>query len=187
MTTSTKPITADELYAMGDIGRCELIYGELVMMSPAGARHGIVAARIGRIVGQFVDDHDVGATFAAETGFIIQQPDLVRGPDCAFVRKDRLAVGLRRKGYFDGVPDLAVEVTSPDDTKREVSEKVNMWLAGGTTSCWVVDPDRHTVTIHRTARPPIELSGDAALADEPTLPGFSVKISEFFKLPGRLS
>jgi Uma2 family endonuclease len=47
MTATTKPITADELFAMGDIGRCELIHGELVMMSPAGAEHGVVALRLG--------------------------------------------------------------------------------------------------------------------------------------------
>lgn len=185
MSTTTKPITADELYAMGDIGRCELIYGELVMMSPAGPQHGAVAARIGRILGEFVDDHDLGITFAAETGFIIEHPDLVRAPDASFVRKERVAAGLPARGYFDGVPDLAVEVVSPTESKRDVAEKVNMWLAAGTTSCWVADPDSRTVTIHRTAQPPVTLSGDDVLAGEPTLPGFSVKISDFFKLPGQ--
>jgi Uma2 family endonuclease len=185
MSTTTKSITADELYAMGDIGRCELIYGELVMMSPAGAHHGIVAARIGRILGQFVDDHDLGATFAAETGFIIQKPDLVRAPDAAFVRNERLAAGLRRAGYFDGVPDLAVEVISPDDTKREVVEKVNMWLAAGTTSCWVADPEGATMTIHRTGQTPVTLCGEEVLENEPALPGFSASVSTFFRLPGR--
>jgi len=187
MSTITKSITADELYAMGDIGRCELIYGELVMMSPGGARHGMVAARIGRILGQFVDDHDLGATFAAETGFIIQQPDLVRAPDAAFVRKNRLAAGFQKAGYFDGVPDLAVEVVSPDDTKREVVEKVNMWLAAGTTTCWVADPEGATLTVYRTGQAPIQLAGDDVVANESTLPGFSVRVSTFFKLPGRPS
>jgi Uma2 family endonuclease len=51
----TKPIIADELLAMGDIGRCELIYGELVMMSPAGVPHGMIAARFARFLTEFVD------------------------------------------------------------------------------------------------------------------------------------
>jgi len=185
MSTTTKPITADELYAMGDIGRCELIYGELVMMSPAGAQHGMVALRIGRLIAAYVDEHDLGAAFAAETGFIIEQPDLVRAPDAAFVRKDRLAAGMRKEGFFEGVPDLAVEVVSPGESKREVVEKVNMWLAGGTTSCWVADPATRSVTIHRTGQPPTSLTGDAVLSGEPTLPGFSANVALFFKLPGR--
>jgi Uma2 family endonuclease len=186
MSTATKLITADELFAMGDIGRCELLYGELVMMSPAGPQHGVVAARIGRILGQFVEDHSLGETFAAETGFKIESdPDVVRAPDASFVRAERLADGLPEQGYFDGVPDLAVEVVSPDDTKREVAEKVNMWLAHGTRSCWVADPPSRTVTVHRVGQPPVRLGHDDELRDEPTLPGFAVRVSEFFKLPGR--
>ena len=38
--TLKKPITGEELLKMGDIGRCELIAGEIVRMSPTGGRHG---------------------------------------------------------------------------------------------------------------------------------------------------
>ena len=54
---ASKPVTADELLAMRDIGRCELIYGELVMMSPAGLEHGVVAVRFARYLSAFVEDH----------------------------------------------------------------------------------------------------------------------------------
>jgi len=183
-TPPTRLITADELYAMGDIGRCELIYGELIMMSPAGPQHGLVAACICSILHQFVRKHDLGAVFAAETGFKIEDPDLVRAPDVSFVRKERLASGLPARGYFDGVPDLAVEVISPTDRKRDVAEKVNMWLAHGTVSCWVADPVSRTVSIHRAGKRPIRFSGDVEIRDEIMLPSFSAIVSEFFKLPG---
>jgi Uma2 family endonuclease len=185
MTTTTL-ITADQLLAMGDIGRCELLYGELVMMSPAGPTHGMVALRIGRLIGEYVDQRGLGAAFAAETGFRIESnPDLVRAPDASFVRSDRLAGGLPKRGFFEGVPDLAVEVVSPEDTKREIAEKVNMWLAHGTVSCWVADPAKQTITIHRTGQKPVRLTTDDELRDEPTLPGFVLSVSEVFRLPGR--
>ena len=86
--TLDKLITADELLAMGDIGRCELMYGELVMMSPAGAEHGMVAGRLFRLLANFVEEHDLGIAFAAETGFKIEMdPDLVRAPDASLVLK----------------------------------------------------------------------------------------------------
>ena len=180
MTTATRLITADELLAMGDIGRCELIYGELVMMSPAGLPHGAVAARFARFLSEFVDDRGLGVVFGAETGFKVEaDPDLVRAPDASFVRKDRLPAKLP-KGFLAGVPDLAVEVVSPDDSKREVSEKVNMWLAHGTTSCWVADPETRTVTIHRTGKKPLRLSTQDELRDEPTLPGFVLSVARVF-------
>jgi len=180
---STKLITADELLEMGDIGRCELIYGELVMMSPAGFEHGVVAVRITRFLAQFVDQHDLGAVLAAETGFLVEsKPDLVRAADVSFIRKQRVPKIAWRK-YFRGVPDLAVEVISPTDPRREIAEKVNLWLAHGTVSCWVVDPTSMTLTVHRTGQKPLRLTARDKLENEPTLPGFSLALSKIFKRP----
>src|SRR4051812_28964652 len=154
MTTVAAPklVTADDLLAMGDIGRCELIYGELVMMSPAGAEHGIVALRVGSFLREFVDANGLGYVFAAETGFMISRtPDLLRAADASFVAKARIP-GPIPSGYIDGVPDLAVEVVSPRDTRREVAEKVDMWLANGTAVVWVVDPKPQTIVIRRVGQ-----------------------------------
>jgi Uma2 family endonuclease len=180
---TTKPITADELLKMGDIGRCELIYGELVMMSPAGFGHGEIALRIGMFLGIFVEEHDLGVVLAAETGFLIERrPDLVRAPDASVVRKERVPKTAWSK-FFPGVPDLAVEVISPDDTKREIAEKVNMWLAHGTISVWVADPIAMTLTIHRAGQKPIRLTARDEINGEPALPGFVLPVSKIFKRP----
>jgi Uma2 family endonuclease len=182
-TAASKLVTADELLAMGDIGRCELLYGELVMMSPAGAEHGVVAVRIGRFVAEFVEQHDLGLVFAAETGFkLATNPDLVRAPDVGFVRKSRLKSGIP-KGFFPGAPDLAVEVVSPDDTRRAVGEKVSSWLAHGATSVWVAQPAKMTIAVHRTGEKPIVFSLRQALADDRVLPGFELPLKRVFQLP----
>ena len=105
-------MTADELLAMPSDGyRYELIRGELRQMSPAGSQHGKIAARIGRRLGQFVEENSLGETYAAETGFIIDTaPDTVRAPDASFVSQKRVeAVGETEK-IFPGPPDLAIEV-----------------------------------------------------------------------------
>lgn len=182
-TTASKLITADELLKMGDIGRCELIYGELVMMSPAGAEHGVIAVRVVRYLVEFVEENDLGLVFAAETGFKVEsKPDLVRAPDAAFVHKSRIP-NVNLKKFFPGAPDLAVEVISPEDTRREVAEKVNMWLAHGTVSCWVIDPATMTLTIHRIGQPAIRLTIADVLDNEPALPGFKLQLSRLFKNP----
>src|SRR3954447_18598294 len=91
MTPPPRHITAEELLKMGDIGRCELIYGELVMMSPASIEHGAIAARFARYVGNHVEANALGEVFVAEAGFkLASDPDLVRTPDVSFVRTARL-------------------------------------------------------------------------------------------------
>ena len=186
MTGSSPPpdfISADQLLAMGDIGRCELLYGELVMMSPAGLEHGVVAMRFGSYLLIHVEANDLGICPAAETGYKIEtDPDLVRAPDASFIRKARLK-GLITRKFFNGVPDLAVEVVSPEDTKREVAEKVNMWLANGTQVVWVADPKPMTTVIHRVGQKPQVLGLNDEIRDEPLLPGFVLPLSKVFKLP----
>src|SRR5262245_36616574 len=121
-----KNFTADELLRLPDDGfRYELIHGELRRMSPAGSKHGVVAMNIALSLGSHVRTHALGRVFAAETGFLLSQdPDHVRAPDSAFVRKERAdEVGDTEK-FWPGPPDLAVEVISPSDTYTDVEERV---------------------------------------------------------------
>jgi Uma2 family endonuclease len=181
MSTTTKSITAEELYAMGDIGRCELVRGEIIMMSPAGADHGDIAGVVFGLIWNFVKNRKLGKVYAAETGFTIaRNPDTTRAPDVAFVKKERVPPRGKR-GFFDGPPDLAVEVVSFNDLASDVSEKVEEWLTAGTSSVWVVDPRTQTVDIYRRGREVIRYRIDDELRDEPTLPGFTLRISEIFQ------
>lgn len=79
-------ITAEQLATMPSDGkRYELVKGVLSTMSPAGGRHGRIAGRVFKLLANHVDDHQLGCTFAAETGFLIaRDPDTVRAPDAAF-------------------------------------------------------------------------------------------------------
>jgi Uma2 family endonuclease len=179
MTVHTA-ITAEELLKMGDIGRCELIRGEIVKMAAAGAEHGHIALDVSLYVGMHVKANRLGHVYAAETGFIIaRNPDTVRAPDVGFVRKDRL-LPSRLRGYFPGAPDLAIEVISFNDRRPQVATKVAEWLAAGTISVWVIDPPKRSITVYRTGDQVLRYAGEQELRDEPTLPGFVLKLSELF-------
>lgn len=179
-TQATKLVTAEELFEMGDIGRCELVRGEIIPMSPPGAEHGDLAGQLLYLIKSFVVIHHLGKVYAAETGFTIaRDPDTTRAPDVAFVRKDRVPAGKVRK-YFPGAPDLAAEVSSPSDRASQVLEKVDEWLAAGTTSVWVVDPPTRSIVVYRGGGMIIRYRDTEELCDEPTLPGFSVKLTDVF-------
>jgi len=177
---STKPITAEQLLDMGDIGRCELIEGAIIHMAPSGFEHGDISGDIAFQLNGFVRLHKLGKVLTADAGFTIRRnPDTVRAPDVSFVRRERLP---RRghKGYFDGAPDLAVEVISPSDRKSEVIAKANEWLAAGAQSVWVVDPSKKSIDAYRAGGVVTHYRSTDLLADESVLPGFSLSVAEVF-------
>ncbi len=177
----TKLVTAEELFEMGDIGRCELIKGEIIHMAPASAEHGDVSAELLRLIANHVRANQLGKVFAAETGFVIaRNPDTTRAPDVAFLRKERVPAKFKR-GFFDGPPDLAVEVVSPSDTHSELAAKVDEWLSAGTISVWVVDPPNRTIEVSRAQNQIRRYSVRDILNDEPLLPGFSLSLKDLFQ------
>ena len=173
--------TAEVLLVAGDIGRCELVRGELIMMSPAGSEHGWIVANITAPLAMFVKQHSLGRVFGAETGFRIgHDPDTVRAPDVAFVTAERIG-GKLAPGFFPGPPDLAVEVLSPDDRAGEVLAKVQDWLGAGCRAVWVADPRTRTVTVYRSRSEIVVLGDSETLSGGELLPDFSLPVSEVFQ------
>ncbi len=171
--------TAEQLLRNPHIGRCELIRGELRMMSPSGARHGLVAGNLFVAIASHVRARGLGRAFAAETGFqICRDPDTVRAPDVAFVKTGRPAAPAR--GFYPGAPDLAVEVLSPDDRPGYVREKVVEWLEAGARAVWVVDPDDRTATVHEPGRKAKRLGEGGILRGGDVLPGFELPVRAIF-------
>ncbi len=180
----TPPIllTAEELWKMPDDGyRYELVKGVLRKMPPAGFEHGIRSVKIGRHLDAHVEKHGLGCVCGAETGFTIaRNPDTVRAPDAAFVRREAIAERGIVKGYWEGAPDLAVEVISPGDTYTEVAEKVEDWLTAGCAMVWVINPRRETVEVHRPGEESTVLSGADILEGGDVVEGFRCEVEELF-------
>jgi Uma2 family endonuclease len=182
MSTTHTLTTADELFVMPDDGfRYELVRGELRRMPPAGSEHGAVTVNITVVIAQFVKSHSLGVVFGAETGFkIASDPDTVRAPDLAFVRRERIPQAGIPRGFWPGAPDLAVEVVSPGDTYTEVEEKVHDWLNSGTRMVLVLNPRTRTVAIHTSHTDVVRLTGSDILDGGEVLPGFSCRVAELF-------
>jgi Uma2 family endonuclease len=154
--------TAEEAFWLNPPGLWELVDGRFVFMSPAGARHGRVVARVSRALSDFVEAQDVGVVLVGDVGFVLRRrPDAVRAPDVAFVRAERVAGGLPAE-FFPGPPDLALEVTSPSDRWPDVEHKAREFLAAGTRAVWVIDPEQRMARIY-TAEGSRSVTGSAAL------------------------
>jgi Uma2 family endonuclease len=183
MAVTTRLLTAEELEKMPQSNaHVELVKGEILTMTPAGYQHGKIALYIGAAVLAFVRQNMLGEVYGAETGFILfRDPDTVRAPDAAFVSNERVAQQTRHEGFFNGAPDLAVEVVSPDDKDEEVEAKVLDYLQAGTGLVWVVRPRTRTITSYRSRTDIQLLTEGESLEGGDVLPGFSIGVRDIFE------
>ena len=153
-------------------------------MAPAGHIHGRVVLNISTPLDQDVRVHRLGAVYAAETGFkLYSDPDMVRAPDVAFVRRARIEAVGEPEGYWPGAPDLAVEVVSPQDRYTEVEEKVCDWLEAGTQMVIVANPRQRLVTVYRSLTQITVLTESETLDGGEVVPGWRLAVSDIFAHP----
>ena len=174
-------ISGEELLRHPELGTCELINGEVIMLSPAGAGHGRVAMFIGGLIWSHVAKKRLGSVFAAETGFYLHRhPDTVRGPDCVFVSAERMPEEPL-KGYLPFAPDLAVEVTDPADPPLTTIEKALSFVEAGVKLVWVVDYRAKRAQVYEQGKAPRLLPEDGILDGGRILPGFKLPLQKVWR------
>jgi Uma2 family endonuclease len=146
MVVTPTEMTADELYRY-DLPkkRTELVRGRLLVREPTGGPHASLLTELTIRIAAHVraTDPPLGRVLVGDPGFWIERaPDTVRAPDLAFIRREQLPGGRVPDGFFEGVPDLAVEIRSPSDRAGDLYEKLAQWLNAGVGLIWVIDPKR---------------------------------------------
>jgi Uma2 family endonuclease len=142
-------VTAEEFARLQDSDhRWELVDGRVIKMSPPGARHGVIAARLAECLNHHARTNGLGVVLVAGGYRLASNPDTVRGPDLSFVRRGRIAGAGIPVGFWPGAPDLVVESVSPDNRQAEIRTKVDQYLLLGTQLVWVVEPDDKCVAVH---------------------------------------
>lgn len=182
MVAKSALVTAQELLDMPDDDRrYELVRGELRKRLLAGAQHGKLAAKVAAALFNYVKANNLGKVYAAGTGFLIgADPDHVRAPDAAFVRRERVDAVGEVAGFWPGAPDLAVEVISPGDRYTEVEEKVDDWLAAGAAMVVLVNPRNRTATVRRPSQDPVILMENDTIDGGEVIPGWRMAVGELF-------
>ena len=182
--TAERPLTADDLLRMDADGpRGELIRGVFYETTPPGKIHAIVALKLGFLLLTFVFPRRLGVVTSEIGVWIERGPDTVRAPDIAFFSIEKDPPGAEAsRGYSTAVPDLAVEVRSPNDSLAYMREKALMWLRHGARMVWNVHPDTRTVDVYRRGHPTITLEEGDELDGYDVIPGFACGVSEIFEI-----
>lgn len=182
MASRDRLVTVEEFARIPDDDhRYELVEGRVIRMSPPGSRHAVLAARLARLLDQYVEEHGLGLVMTSGGFHMASQPDTVREPDVAFVRAERIPASGVPDGFWPGPADLAIEIRSPGDRRSEIAAKVKEYLGRGVRLVWVVDPKARTVIVHQPDQPQVILEGNAALDGGSVVPGFSYPLDKIFK------
>ncbi|MGD1701105.1 Uma2 family endonuclease [Dapis sp. BLCC M229] len=181
IATDKKIFTDEEFRGLSeDSGHYELINGEVVEMGNSGMEHGNITAYLCGLIELYSRPKKLGVTCDSSTAFSLKSGNK-RSPDISFVSKDRL-LGLKRlpKGYFQGAPDLAVEVISPNNTFEELHQKIVEYFENGCRLVWVINPDEKSILVYHKPEPDKLLQITDNLDGEDILPGFTLAISDLF-------
>ena len=183
---TTRLYTVEDLEQSPPDGEWELIDGELVPVSPASLRSATTTQRIGRFIGNYVEDHDLGLVTSAEGGFVIF-PDrqTLLAPDVGFIRKHRVPPEEEHDRFPRLAPDLAVEVLSPSDRMASALGKVSMYLAAGVALVWLVDPVKRTIIVFAGDDNPVTLGEEETIDGGNVVPGFRIRVADLLGRSGK--
>jgi Uma2 family endonuclease len=182
--SSRKAWTEADLQALPENGYiAEVVDGELVMSPKNSFEHESIFSRLYLALGHFNRQHRLGIVRGSSAGFWMQNRNC-RAPDLSFIPKarlDQLGFKPNSRRFFPGAPDLAVEILSPSNTRKEIDERLKDFFASGTQIVWVINPEEQCVEVcHSLTNRKLVASG-GMLEGEDLLPGFRYPIAGLFK------
>jgi Uma2 family endonuclease len=126
---------------------CELVDGVLVEKT-MGAKESQLALWIGYLVCAYLEKHPAGIALGAD-GTLEILPNLVRIPDVCFIAADRLPGGtLSDEPIPELVPNLAIEVWSKSNTRKEMRRKLRDYFTAGVEVVWIIYPKTQTAEVY---------------------------------------
>lgn len=156
----------------------ELLHGELIEYMPT-EEHGVIAALIAAELLLYARG-GLGGRVAVEPRHTAPDDHYTSLlPDVAYTRPER-ALPVTKKGAVTQMPDLAVEIKSPDDSYITLREKALYYLKHGARLVWLIIPDKQAVEVFTADAPITVLHAADSLDGGDVLPGFTLLVSAIF-------
>jgi Uma2 family endonuclease len=180
-------VTLDDLMKLDK--RVEIIDGEIVAMPAAGFAHHFIARNFNRVLDVHVVNHSLGEVFFdGLTYLMFSNAKRLKDsfvPDVSFIRAENLIADLDISKLYPGIPDLAIEVISPNENADEVQTKIRTYLDKGTEQVWVAYPTTKEVYQYcGDKNPEIRIyQGGEKMDVESLFPGLELTLEMIFALP----
>ncbi len=143
-TIRKKKISFEDFLTKFDGKHAEWIDGEVIEFMSASYRHQDLSYFFGAVLRVFVEENDLGKVRTAPMSIRIN--DRGREPDLFFVAKNRL--DKLKKNYFEGAPDLIIEIISPESRGRDRGDKFYEYETAGVREYWIIDYEREKVEFY---------------------------------------
>lgn len=164
---------------------CELVEGTLVE-KPMGWHEARLGFQIGYLLRQFIDAHELGIIIGDGSPYRLKL-GLIRLPDSAFVSWDRIPdpsiLENPDSPISDIIPDLAVEVLSKSNRRKEMAGKLEEYFRAGVRLVWYVWPTTRSVDVYTSVSDKTTIGPDGTLDGGEVLPGLSLKVASIFAAP----
>jgi len=155
--------------------------GDLIIMAPTGSE---TDGRNFDLIGQlwaWTRQSGTGIGFGSSGGFTLPN-GAVRSPDAAWIKLSRWeAIPPEQRQKFAPIcPDFVTELRSATDSLKVLQDKMQEYIANGTSLGWLIDPLERKVYVYRPAAPLEELDNPATVSADPVLPGFVLNLSRIW-------
>ena len=172
--------TTEEIYALPEGKRAELIDGQIYDMAPPGRIHQELVQQLSRTIGNYIADHKgtckvYPAPFAV---FLNQDDKTYVEPDISVICDPNK---LNERGCV-GAPDWVIEIVSPSSKRMDYYTKLFKYRSAGVREYWIVDPSKRLVMTYSFTG---QENGEAYSFDDTVpvaiYPGFSINLEELLK------
>lgn len=148
-------------------------WGDLIIMPPAGGETGNRNIEIAYQLQAWNRKHNLGIAFDSSTGFKLPN-GAERSPDAAWIPLEKWnSLNAQERQQFPPLsPDFVIELLSPSDTLKATQEKMQEYLANGTSLGWLINRKSRQVEIYRQGQEVEVLDNPETLSGEDVLKGF---------------
>lgn len=140
-----KIYTIEDIYALPEGQRAELIDGQIYMMAPPNTTHQKISWKLHQTIGNYIDSKNGTCdVYAAPYAVFLNKDDVnYVEPDLSIICDKSK---INEKGCF-GAPDWVIEITSPSDPQRDYGVKLFKYRTAGVREYWIVNPQKKTITV----------------------------------------
>jgi Uma2 family endonuclease len=180
-SSDTTAMMYEEFLAWADEDTlAEWVDGEVIMTSPASARHQSMASFLNHVLELFVQSRGLGIVFSVPFQMKLENG---REPDLLFVKREHL--DCLKPTYLEGPADLVVEIISPESVGRDRGEKFYEYAQGGVPEYWLLDPQRRQAEFYRLEDDyyVLTFSGHKGRYEALMLPGFWLDVAWLWQEP----